>query len=270
MVQPPTIQASAEAIHNLHAKLVDPSTSLPEKYRVMFSLRNVEGDLANKALLQALKDSSALFRHDVAFCLGQRQDKANMDVLARTLADPNEHAMVRHEAGEALGAIGQEQCLEALRQHLQDSVKEVAETCQLALQRIQYLKEHPDAMNEESPYFSVDPVPALPASTPTQELKSLLLDESKRMFDVSDGPGAGPHCTVRFLTTVLPDTAEHAKVRHEAAEALGAIASESTIQMLQDFAKDPEPIVAHSCEVALDMLEFEKSGSFQYAQVASA
>lgn len=32
---------------------------------------------------------------------------------------------VRHEAGEALGAIGQEQCLEALRQHLQDSVKEV-------------------------------------------------------------------------------------------------------------------------------------------------
>eukprot|EP00967_Tisochrysis_lutea_P110074 scaffold171773_cov18-Tisochrysis_lutea.AAC.1 len=93
MVQASTVQASAEAIHSLHAKLVDPSTSLPEKYRVMFSLRNVEGDLANKALLQALKDSSALFRHDVAFCLGQRQDKANMDVLARTLADPNEHAM---------------------------------------------------------------------------------------------------------------------------------------------------------------------------------
>eukprot|EP00967_Tisochrysis_lutea_P004425 scaffold5205_cov20-Tisochrysis_lutea.AAC.3 len=56
------------------------------------------------------------------------------------------------------------------------------------------------------------------------------------------------------------------EVRHEAAEALGAIASDSTIQMLKDFAKDPEPIVAHSCVVALDMLEFEKSGNFQYAQ----
>ncbi len=29
--------------------------------------------------------------------------------------------------------------------------------------------------------------------------------------------------------------------------------------------EDPEPIVAHSCEVALDMLEFERSGAFQYA-----
>lgn len=62
---------------------------------------------------------------------------------------------------------------------------QVAETCQLALQRIQYLTEHPDCTNEESPYYSVDPVPALPASTPTPELKALLLDESRRMFDVS-------------------------------------------------------------------------------------
>lgn len=41
----------------------------------------------------ALKDSSALFRHDVAFCLGQRQDQANVEVLARTLADAGEHPM---------------------------------------------------------------------------------------------------------------------------------------------------------------------------------
>jgi hypothetical protein len=31
------------------------------------------------------------------------------------------------------------------------------------------------------------------------------------------------------------------------------------------YTRDPEPIVAHSCEVALDMLEFERSGAFQYA-----
>lgn len=47
------------------------------------------------------------------------------------------------------------------------------------------MKEHPDATNEESPYYSVDPVPALPSSTPTPELRALLLDESQRMFDVS-------------------------------------------------------------------------------------
>lgn len=62
---------------------------------------------------------------------------------------------------------------------------QVAETCQLALQRIEYLLQHPDASNEESPYFSVDPTPALPASTPLEELTAVLLDEKARMFDVS-------------------------------------------------------------------------------------
>lgn len=32
---------------------------------------------------------------------------------------------VRHEAGEALGAIGTEQCLQPLREHQQDAVQEV-------------------------------------------------------------------------------------------------------------------------------------------------
>ncbi len=31
------------------------------------------------------------------------------------------------------------------------------------------------------------------------------------------------------------------------------------------YSKDPEPIVADSCVVALDMLEFEQAGGFQYA-----
>ena len=35
--------------------------------------------------------------------------------------------------------------------------------------------------------------------------------------------------------------------------------------LLLQYAADPEPIVADSCIVALDMLEFEQSGGFQYA-----
>lgn len=75
-------------------------------------------------------------------------------------------------------------------------------------------------------------------------------------------------------------------VRHEAAEALGSIAGihssdelsqldclyslscifglilsdEQSIALLQEFSRDPEPIVSQSCEVALSMLEFENSG----------
>ncbi len=36
----------------LRAKLVDPSTPLPERYRVMFSLRNVAGPEAQAALVE--------------------------------------------------------------------------------------------------------------------------------------------------------------------------------------------------------------------------
>lgn len=41
----------------------------------------------------ALKDTSALFRHDVAFCLGQRQDPAAIEQLTTILHNPAEHAM---------------------------------------------------------------------------------------------------------------------------------------------------------------------------------
>ena len=40
-----------------------------------------------------LKDSSALFRHEVAYCLGQRQDAAAIDTLRKVLADNQEHCM---------------------------------------------------------------------------------------------------------------------------------------------------------------------------------
>lgn len=53
-------------------------------------------------------------------------------------------------------------------------------------------------------------------------------------------------------------------VRHEAAEALGAVADPGCVALLRAHADDAEPIVAHSCAVALDMLEHEASGAFEY------
>lgn len=58
-------------------------------------------------------------------------------------------------------------------------------------------------------------------------------------------------------------------VRHEAAEALGSIAEPQCIELLKVACADPEPVVADSCVVALDMLQYELSGAFQYAEVAS-
>lgn len=41
----------------------------------------------------------------VAYVLGQLQNKLASDALSRILKDVNEHPMVRHEAAEALGSI---------------------------------------------------------------------------------------------------------------------------------------------------------------------
>lgn len=49
-------------------------------------------------------------------------------------------------------------------------------------------------------------------------------------------------------------------VRHEAAEALGAIADPECLQLLTDFCQDPDAIVADSCVVSpLTILLYERS-----------
>jgi deoxyhypusine monooxygenase len=72
------------------------------------------------------------------------------------------------------------------------------------------------------------------------------------------------------VSSSLQDLKEHAMVRHEAAEALGAIADASCVALLKEFATDCEPIVADSCVVALDMIEHERSGTLEYADLGAA
>lgn len=54
-------------------------------------------------------------------------------------------------------------------------------------------------------------------------------------------------------------------VRHECAEALGSIAQENCLKALRTHMGDREAVVRESCEVALDMYDYEQSGDFQYA-----
>jgi deoxyhypusine monooxygenase len=80
----------------------------------MFALRNIcaqrdtgsgsEGDEAALALVSGMlsERSSALFRHEVAFVLGQLQRPSTVPGLVRALTDLHEHRMVRHEAAEVL------------------------------------------------------------------------------------------------------------------------------------------------------------------------
>lgn len=61
--------------------------------------------------------------------------------------------MVRHEAGEALGAIACPSVKEILQKYAQDPCPEVAETCQIALGRVEWVEK--SGKDTNSPYDSV-------------------------------------------------------------------------------------------------------------------
>ncbi|KAG8389235.1 hypothetical protein BUALT_Bualt02G0207700 [Buddleja alternifolia] len=292
-------------------RLLDQNQPVSERFRALFSLRNLRGAAPRNALIQGIcisvciyiyifstRDTSNLLAHEAAFALGQMQDAEAIPALEAVLNDLSLHPITRHEAAEALGAIGLESNIPLLKNSLaSDPAQEVRETCELALSRIKGLKN--TSVSESSPFLSVDPA-APAACSSVQELREILLNEDKSMYEryaalfalrnigeeeaisaIVESLGANSALLrheVAYvlgqlqnkrasdaLSEVLRDVHEHPMVRHEAAEALGSIADEECIALLEEFAKDPEPIVSQSCEVALSMLEFEQSGkSFEY------
>ncbi|KAH7727346.1 hypothetical protein AAVH_05006 [Aphelenchoides avenae] len=297
----PAVQLSSEQIDDFGRTLNDQGQSLAQRFRALFALRNVKDDKSVEWIGKCLDDPSALLKHELAYCLGQMQNPSAIPTLIKTLEDVNQEPMVRHEAGEALGAIGDTSVCDVLKKYASDPTPEVAETCQLALQRLEWLK----SGEQESGgglYDSVDPTPAA-ATNNVSELAASLVDTQKSLWDRYRAMFAlrnintdesikalaqGLYCedsalfrhevayvlgqiqspvAIKELTDRLKKADENCMVRHECAEALGAIATPECQQLLEEYAKDTERVVRESCEVALDMSEYETSDQFQYVPV---
>ncbi|KGL75986.1 Deoxyhypusine hydroxylase, partial [Tinamus guttatus] len=95
------------------------------RFRALFTLRGLGGAAAVRWISRGFDDSSALLKHELAYCLGQMREAAAIPVLLRVLQDPRQEPMVRHEAGEALGAIGNPEVLDVLKRYSEDPVVEV-------------------------------------------------------------------------------------------------------------------------------------------------
>lgn len=134
----PAPPAAETDVAKLKATLLDENSTLFERYRAMFSLRNVRTKEAVEALGAALKCGGALFRHEIAFVLGQLQDERGVPYLKESLQNPEENEMVRHECAEALGAIASEECLDVLNEYLRDEKRVVKESCEIALDMCDY------------------------------------------------------------------------------------------------------------------------------------
>jgi deoxyhypusine monooxygenase len=104
----------------------------------MFQLRNDGSDEAILALCCGLKCKSALFRHEIAYVLGQIQSPISINALKENLEDNNESHMVRHECAEALGSLATDECIQILKKYLNDNETVVKESCEVALDITDY------------------------------------------------------------------------------------------------------------------------------------
>lgn len=91
---------SDEKILAIGNVLQDDNRPLKERFRALFTLRNIGGPIAIDCISKCFGDPSALLKHELAYCLGQMQDKRAIDVLINVLEDVKHEPMVRHEAGE--------------------------------------------------------------------------------------------------------------------------------------------------------------------------
>jgi len=293
-----------EELRLIGAYLSNPANPLKARFRALFTLKNIGTPLAVDLIAQCFSDKSDLLKHELAYCLGQMKLPHAIPVLEQVLRNEENYVMVRHEAGEALGAIGTPQCLEIVDQFRSDKEQDVAETCQLARSRIRQLKELTQDQNktqQSSDFSSIDPAFPLETTQEVEELTKVLTNSKEDLylryksmfalrnlnteeatlaicqgFKCKDSAlfrheiafvlgQLQQECSISALREQLADKSESPMVRHECAEALGAIGTNECLDILQKYLKDEEEIVRESCEVALDICEYEMNKDFQYA-----
>jgi len=285
--------------------LNNPSRPLKERFRALFTLRNIGGLHAVSCIAECFQDESDLLKHELAYCLGQMADPIAISELITILEDKSQHPMVRHEAGEALAAIGDSTVLPKLESFVCDQSAEVSETCQIGVDRIKWYSKNNPCPPPSTQFQSIDPAP------PSDELESCrlkdqLLGPNKSLFNryramfalrnkndpesirtLAEGLSfmesalfrhevafvlgqLQSELAIEALKERLEDQNENEMVRHECAEALGSIGGPSIDEYLSRFLKDPSRIVRESCEIALDISDYSNSVEFQYANTLAA
>ncbi|KAI5191573.1 deoxyhypusine monooxygenase [Nematocida sp. AWRm77] len=276
-----------EHVQGFSSVLRNKECPLKMRFRALFALRNIQTDEAVLSIAEAFETDSVLLKHELAYVLGQMQNRTALPVLARLLETEEENEIVRHEAAEAIAALGDPKYIELLDKYAQSKSIVVKETCEIGAELLRR------GGSKESLFGSFDP--ALPMEEKGIEaLKNTYLDESlplytrySAMFRLRDigsteavqALGAGFFCTKKsdlfeheiafifgqlahpdsapYLIQALADETKHEMIRHECAEALGAIDSKEAKDALLLFKDSPNRIVRESAEIGLDIMEYK-------------
>ncbi|KAJ1499467.1 hypothetical protein HMI55_004380 [Coelomomyces lativittatus] len=209
----------------LEIVLCDSNVHMTHRIRALFTLKAFKTEKAVEVIGKAFKDTSALLKHELAYVLGQMQLPCAIPILSARLEDLHEDPMVRHEAGEALGAIGEVSVLPLLKKYNSPELEkhpEVYQTCELAIELLnsrphtpQWVSSNPNTSTRT--YASIDPAPPFDLDDYTiAELHAILLNPKVSLFQ-----------------------------RYRAMFTLRDIGSEEAVLMLKDGFKDTSALFRH-------------------------
>ena len=135
----PAPPSNEKNISNLRRTLVNEEEKMFQRMRALFALRGIGGEDSVEALADAFSSDSALLKHEIAYVMGQMQDRHAVPYLIERLEDVDEDLMVRHEAAEALGAIGDRTALTTLEKFVKDPEPVISESCEVALDLLEWV-----------------------------------------------------------------------------------------------------------------------------------
>lgn len=171
----------------------------------------------------------------------------------------------KKKAGEALGAIAHDECIEVLKKFSTDPAPEVSETCLLALSRIEWGQQQKKEGNDDqnvfgpSKFFSVDPAPALGLDRSIGELRRILtardgsvplFERYVAMFALRD---IGTEEAVEALVAGFEKEEPSSLLKHEVAFVLGQVQHPLATKALSELLsrKEEHCMVRHEALEAL-------------------
>ena len=208
--------------------------ALCRTYNDMFEDRTTGSEkLDNIMAILGPQTKSILLRHEACYVLGQMKDVRAVPLLTKILNDDDEHEVTRHEAAEALAAIGDTGAMECLCQYTSNTSVPLKETCELGVNRLN------EAGVSDGDFNTVDPVAVEKGSVQATEndiddlLATLLSSESsltkkyKCLFSlrtITDAEHKPSVKAVIALGKALDDERTSALLRHEIGFVIGQLA----------------------------------------------
>ena len=135
----PAPASESLSVPTLRLTICNEDERMFQRMRALFALRNIGGVEAVDALAAAYSSKSALLKHEIAYVMGQMQDTAAVPYRIDRLEDRDEDLMVRHEAAEALGAIGDRTAITTLKKFVDDPEPVISESCEVAMDLLNYV-----------------------------------------------------------------------------------------------------------------------------------